>query len=204
MAVSKPGWLTRALDLLNWDIFTWKVYIGDAVERGIDWTLEWVNWGIDQATLAYNKAVDAWDKALEVYRDLRSWVNTELQRAGNLIDAAKSFLLERIRDIRSAINSVDVWLDNFRRDTLPKLLDTQWVRDFFGKGISTINDWWAARRGEIDNRLDAEITPVRDEVNRRASIFGIVKNLVTDPLDWADHFVNWASGWIEAIIARLW
>ena len=197
MKVSKPTWLSRMLGLLNWDIFTWKVYIGDAVENAIDWALKWVNWGISQAERAYDKAVDAWYKALEVYRELQSLINTYIARAYDYIDATKSYLRELINDVKAIANKVDTAWDNFRHDTLPKLLDTQWVRDFFGRGISNISEWWAARRGEIDSRLDAEIDPVREEVNKHSSWLDLIKDLFTDP-------EKWLLDRIESMIARFW
>ena len=226
MTVKKPSWLSQWLNLFNWDIFTWKVYAGDAIEHAIDWALQWVNWGIDQATLAYNKAVAAWYKAVELAGDLRSTIYRETgylwnkvnQWAADLaewwegtstkvrgwIDVAKSWAKERIDDAWKIINRVDVAWDNFRRDTLPKLLDTQWVISFFGKGVHSISDWWAARRGEIDTRLDAEITPVRDEVNKHSSWLDLIKWLITNPLEWKDAAAETVLKTIENILARLW
>jgi len=197
MKVSKPTWLSRVLGLLNWDIFTWKVYIGDAVENAIDWALQWVNWGIDQANIAYNKAVDAWNKALEVYRDLRALVYSEVQKAINLAATAKDWLNDRIDDAWQVINKVDTAWDNFRTQTLPKLLDTQWVIGFFGKKISSITDWWSPKKQEITDQIDTEVTPIRDELNKHSSWLDLIKDLFTDP-------EKWLLDRIESMLARFW
>ena len=197
MKVSKPTWLSRVLGLLNWDIFTWKVYIGDAVEHAIDWALQWVNWGIDQANIAYNKAVDAWNKALEVYRDLRALVYSEVQKAINLAATAKDWLNDRIDDAWQVINKVDTAWDNFRTQTLPKLLDTQWVIGFFGKKISSITDWWSPKKQEITDQIDTEVTPIRDELNKHSSWLDLIKDLFTDP-------EKWLLDRIESMLARFW
>jgi len=217
MTVKKPSWLSQWLNLFNWDIFTWKVYAGDAIEHAIDWALQWVNWGIDQATLAYNKAVAAWYKAVELAGDLRStiyretgylwnkvnqwasdlaeWWEGKKQDVQGWIDTAKDWAKERIDDAKAIANRVDTAWDNFKQDTLPKLLDTQWVRDFFGKKISSITDWWAPKEQEITDQIDTEVTPVRDEVNKHSSWLDLIKELFTDP-------EKWLMDRLESMIAR--
>lgn len=219
MAISKPSWLRQALDRLNWDIFTWKIYVGDAIERAIDWALGWLNWGVELAQGAYNQAINAWDKAVEVFWDLRSLLFTEVTKVTNKIstwwsdlgdwwaaksrdvrdwiDAAKTTLGERIDDARDLINRVDTAWGNFRRDTLPNLLDTHWIRSFFGARVSSISDWWAPKKQEIDEQIETEVAPVRDEVNRHSSWLDLVKELFTDP----EKFL---LDLLERMLARFW
>ena len=197
VAVSKPSWLTRALDLLNWDIFTWKVYIGDAVEWAIDWTLVYLNNALDWAKVAYDWGVAAWDKAVEVGKDAWDDLQAEATKLGDKIIAAKDWAKERIDDANELIDKVDTAWDNFKRDTLPKLLDTQWVRDFFGRGVASISDWWAARRKEVGDLIDTEVTPVREEVNKHTSWLDLIKELFTDP-------EKWLLDMLERMLARFW
>ena len=41
--MEKPYWLEGALSHLNWDIFTWHIYVGDTIESAIDWVIDWFN-----------------------------------------------------------------------------------------------------------------------------------------------------------------
>lgn len=197
MAVSKPSWLSRALDLLNWDIFTWKVYIGDAIERAIDWALGWVNWGIDQAKLAYNKAVDAWNKAVDfariltatIYReagylwnrvnqwasDLAEWWEGKKTTVLGWIDATKSWAKERIDDARAIINRLDIAWDNFRRDTLPRLASKLDVRDLI---VAAFAPW--------------------------ASLFNMLETFKTDIAKFFGDPEKWLLDRIESMLARFW
>jgi len=217
MAVTKPGWLRNWLSKLNWDIFTWKVYIGDAIEDAIDWALDWINWGIDRATLAYNKAVEAWDKAVESARELRTKIDTGVQGVKDKIDtwwddlgewwsARKDEITEKIdqakadarglfdQATREASKFFTGWLE-FNKYILPKLLDPSWITSFFGKGIASISDWWAPKDKEITDQIDAEVTPVRDEVNKHTTWLDLIKELFTDP-------EKWLLNMIERMLAR--
>lgn len=226
MAVTKPSWLRNFLARWNFYIFTWYVPLGDTVEDAIDWALGWINWGIDQATLAYNRAIDAWNKAVEVWSDLISRLNRELAPVWSWIDTwgsrirdwwsgvssqvlawvdqAKRYAADLVGDLRKLLNTLDTAWENFRRDTLPRLLDAAWVTSFFGRGISSIADWWATKAPWVRDTVETSIKPVRDEVNKRMSIFELAKQLLTDPLDWKDHFAEWVLGWLANILARVW
>jgi len=226
MAVTKPSWLKSWLSRLNWDDFTWKIYIGDAIEDGLDWALEWVNWGIDQATSAYNKAWDAYYYAIDVYKDLRKviyqetndlwdrafawwseltdWWADKRQDVWAWIDDVKDWAWDRIDDVWQFISDLnDAW-ESFRKSILPKLLDTTWLRNFFGRQVDNISDWWLAKRQEIDDWVDATTKPIRDELNKYLDTLSSAKQLFSDPLAWPDHFARWVLNWIESIIARIW
>lgn len=219
MAISKPSWLRVLLNKLNWDIFTWKVYIGDAIERGIDWALGWVNWGVDLAQAAYNKALEARDKALEVYRELLTIVNKSInevfdkvstwwselgewwsakrQDIKDWIDDAKRITLSQIDAVRITLRQIDTAWDNFRTVTLPKLLDTGWITSFFGARVSSITDWWRPEKQKITDEIETEVQPVRDEVNKHTSWLDLIKELFTDP-------EKWLMNMIERMLARFW
>jgi hypothetical protein len=219
MAITKPSWLRQLLGRLNWDIFTWKVYVGDAIEQGIDWALGWINWGIDQAGRAFNKAVAAFDYAVDlgrntlavIYRevdriqssistwwsDLSEWWGAKLQDIKDRIQAARDWLQDRIDEAQQTVNKMLTAWDGFRTGILPGLLNTTWIRDFFGRGVSTIADWWAPRHREISEEIDAEVTPVRDEVNKHTTWLDLVKELFTDP-------EKWLLDMIERTLARFW
>jgi hypothetical protein len=206
MALAKPSWLRILLDRLNWDIFTWKVYIGDAVERGIDWALDWINWAIDIGNKAAAKATSVWDSFVSLLHnvqatfnqefarvwarvttwasDLANWWSARAQDVRDWISAARDFALDRIADLRRILDSVDTWADTFRRTVLPKLLDTSWLRQAFGASFSSIMDWWRARLPQVDERVETGVKPVRDEVNKHTTWLDLLKKLLTSPEEW--------------------
>lgn len=204
MAVSKPSWLRSWLSKLNWDIFTWRVYIGDAIEGAIDWLLMVTNNALDFATLAFNKALDAWNKAVELGKELTTivnkfrsevfdrinvwwdelgeWWETKKQWVKKLLLASSDFLRGLINNLERGLASLTVAWDNFRKDTLPRLLDISWFTAWWGRRAASFGDWWNAARDHIFNRLETEVKPVRDEVNKHSSWLDLIKELFTDPL----------------------
>ncbi|GAI79073.1 unnamed protein product, partial [marine sediment metagenome] len=137
MAISKPSWLRTWLDRLNWDIFTWKVYVGDAVERALDWALDWINWAIARGEAAWSRAGVAIDKAIELAKDLGKTIDREIDKIlarittwgdnlGNWwetkkewirdrIDLAREKLEDLIDDVERGFASLDAAWDSFRR-----------------------------------------------------------------------------------------
>lgn len=206
MAVSKPSWLRTWLSRLNWDIFTWKVYIGDSMEEAIDWTLEWVNWGIDQANQALNRAWDAWYKAGEVFSNLSALIYRESQSLWNRafawwseigewwraraedvkywIDVAQDFALDQLKTLSRTLDSVSVAWDSFFTETLPGLFSWDNWTTFWGGAWQTISDWWGARLQQVKDLIETNVKPVRDEVNKQASWWDMIKDLLRDPEEW--------------------
>jgi len=181
MAVYKPSWLRTWLNKLNWDILTWHIYVGDAIETGIDWTVDFINTALEWADAAYNWALAAWDKALETGRDLLTTINRQLQPLWDAIDAwrdrlsewwfstkdsvlawindARDYASDLFRQASTAIEGVAAWLDTFKRLTLPTL----------------------PNRKEVNDNIEAIIDPVRQEVNKHSSWLDLAKDFFTDP-----------------------
>lgn len=226
MAVSKPSWLRGFLAKCNFDVLVWKLYIGDWIESAIDWALGWINWGIDQANNAYNWAQQALARANEVWRELTSTIYREAgalwnrafawwSELGDWFEAKRptiegwiNFFTTPLRTLidvaQGAINKLSTAWTNFRTQTLPKLLDTQWITDFFGKGISNFNDLWGTKVEWIKRLLFGETEPIKKEVNKQASWWDMIKWLLTDPLEWKEHVVRSVFSLLERILARLW
>lgn len=226
MTIKKPPDVRNWLYSLNIKVFAWEWNVGDWIEDAIDWALGWINWAIERAGLAYSKAVEAFYKAVEVGNELVRTINIEISRVYNKIStwwddlgewwstkvtwvkdqiaAARDTLRGLINDVRGALAPLLAAWDNFRTATLPRLIDLSWWTSFWGGAFNHISDWWAGRRQEITDRIDTEVTPVRDEVNKHIGIFDLVKQLTTDPLAWPEYFARWVLSMLESIIARLW
>lgn len=226
MAISKPSWLRRWLDRLNWDIFVWHIYVGDAIEGAIDWVLDKVNLALDLASVAYDRALSAWSKAVELAGDLRSLVYREVQDIldelstwsdqlnewwatkrswlHDLIDAAVYELKSYTNSILLVVNKLEAAWDSFRTETLPGLFTIDRWTAFWGGKIDNISDWWAARRQQVSDMIDVAVEPVRSEVNKYIDTLDKVKQFLTDPLSWKDRFAEWVLSMLENILARLW
>lgn len=217
MAINKPSWLRRWLDRLNWDIFVWHVYVGDAIEGAIDWVLDKINLVLDISYYAYDKALDAWDRAVQLGRELRSLVYREVQELldelstwsdqlndwweakrswiRSVIDAGIDTLKSYTDSILSIVNKLEAAWDSFRRDTLPGLFTIDHWSAFWGGRVDNISDWLAATRQQMSDTIDAVVAPVRREVNKHTGQLDLIKDLLKDP-------EKWLLDRIESMIAR--
>lgn len=206
MAITKPSWLRTWLSRLNWDVFTWKVYIGDAIEEAIDWLLGWVNWGIDQANRAYNQAWDAYYKAVAIagdltgliYReindvlslvntwwsDLGDWWSARAQDVKYWIDVAGDFLQYQINSLGRSLDGLRIAWEGFLRGTLPGLLSMDRWTAFWGGAWQSIGDWWGARLDQVKDLLSTATDPITDQVNKLTAVVDMIKEFIDDPLSY--------------------
>ena len=198
MAISKPSWLRSLLDRLNWDILTWKVYVGDAIESGIDWAIGWINWGIYQAEQAWAKAAAAWDKAVEVGRNAWNDLQLEASKLWNAISvwwddlgdwwqAKKQWVIDRIaltsdwlrgliNDVTKSLQRLNATWDNFWTSIWPQLL-----RDFNALLVK-VGNFFTQTLPRLAEKLD------------------ITKAFNDFRLEWKDLFNFW-SGFKDTIVA---
>lgn len=198
MAIYKPSWLRSALSRLNWDIFTWKVYVGDAIESGIDWAIDWLNWAIYQGEQAWSKAVAAWDKAVEIGQNLLSTIYSEVGKLANRIstwwsdlgewwttrqpiiqgwiDVARGWLNDRLNWVQGGLDQLRQKWDNFWTSTWPQLL-----RDFNALVVQ-VGNFFTQTLPRLAEKLD------------------ITKAFNDFRLEWKDLFNFW-SGFKDSIVA---
>ncbi len=217
MAISKPSWLRSWLSNLNWEILTWRVYVGDAIEDAIDWAVDWINWAIYQAESAYAWARSAWDKALDVGRDLGALINREIQKVlnnieawwGDLgewweakrqdildwIDTAQDWLLDRVDDVRKGLASLGQTWDNFWENIWPQLLKD------FNAWIVKVGEFFAdilpglASRFDITKAFDDFMLAWQDLFNFWVGFKTDLVAFLTDPLEWLwGKFTDWFLG----------
>ncbi|GAI69089.1 unnamed protein product [marine sediment metagenome] len=179
--ITKPPWLRSWLSKLNWTIFTWQVFIGDAIESGINWaidkinvTLEWAIVGYNWGVAAFNKAIEIgqnilpaiarelqplWNKVLTWWSELDEWWSTKRRLVLGWIDLAKAYARDLFLQATSSINSITGWLDNFKSLILPTLTNKRDVAD----------------------AIEADVKPVRDEVNKHTNWLDMIIDLFTNP-----------------------
>lgn len=219
MAIEKPPELRRWLDTLNWDIFTWRVYVGDAVESAIDWSLAYINNALDWGVSAYSWAQYALSQAQSLFNqvlttinreisgvlgridawwgDLGDWWYTKVTWIYDVVDSAYDTLRAYTDSVRSSLNKLSVAWDDFRISTLPGLLGWGWVRDFFGAGVSGIDDWWEARRRQLRDTVAIIIAPLQEELRQQAARLEVISDVFADP-------EKWLLDRIESMLARFW
>lgn len=200
---SKPDWLRQWLARLNWDVFTWQIYVGDALESAVDWIIDGLNNILDWGMTAYDWARAALDRIPQVAQDLTSQFLSEISRVWNWVSSLPSYLADwwtaRFNQVKEwvqtltddlksytnsilkSVNSLENQWDDFRRSTLPGLIDLSWWSRFWGGAITNIDDWWQSRRQQLLDTMDALLQPTRDEVRQHSTWLDMVRTLFTDP-----------------------
>jgi len=217
MAVTKPSWLRRALALLNWDIFTWKVYVGDWIEYGIDWTLVYVNNALDWAKVAYDWGVAAWDRAVELARDLTAiiyretgylwnkistwwsdlgdWWAAKVTWVRDLLAAASNTLRDLIDSVKRGVASLSAAWDNFK-GMIPSIDEIlSWFRAWRDKVIATMVGWGVLAGTEIRDLLASKVKDLEPFWKGWQEIKDKVFELFSDP-------EKWLLDMIERMLAR--
>ncbi|KKN37947.1 hypothetical protein LCGC14_0758340 [marine sediment metagenome] len=151
MAFQKPGWLATLLGYLNWDIFTWKVYIGDTIEAAIDVVFSWLNYAVDLAQAVWNWIAGVVDWVVNLWNILWAEINTQVQ---------------------ALWNAISTWSDS---------LNTWWsatwsyIVDWVGARFDSLEVWVGATRDWIMASVDA----IADQIQDRISIVtGALNNLI--------------------------
>jgi len=217
MVISKPSWLRSALDRLNWDVLTIRIRVGSAVERGINWVIGKLNNAITWANNAWVRAGVAWDKALEVGKDLGKTINREIDKVlarittwwddlgdwwetkktdiGDWIDERKDWLLDRIEDVQGSLDKLGIKWDNFWTATWPQLL-----KDFGALGVRVGNFFTTVLPGlaTLTNLYQA-FNDFRLEWSSLFDFWGSfwreVMEFFNDPWEWLlSRFTNWFLG----------
>lgn len=146
MAIIKPTWLKTWLDRLHWDIFTWHIEVGAAIEDAIDWVIDWLNWLVETVYSLGDQIRDYWDSLYDFVVELSEKVNREINRLLNEIDAwwddlaewwqvkraevsswigiATRPLYDWVNELQISINEFNIRWDNFWTTTYPQLIDT--------------------------------------------------------------------------------
>lgn len=193
--ISIPYWLRSILQSLNWDIFTWRVYVGDAILDALEWIISWLNYGIDLAGEAYQLAsqalsealeeadrirrvllseiYDIWDEILTWPAQLRELGELILFEASRILDDSVDWLLDKISNTYEAIQNTQDRLSDFFRNTLPSLVDL----DLLDLSLRSL-------QRDIEARL-APITELKQTV----------ESFLANPFDYLlDKFAEWWLG----------
>lgn len=217
MALIKPSWLRNLLSRLNWDIFTWKVYIGDAIEGAIDWVIDWLNYLIKLAQGAWDFIVTVRDWVVDLWNELVKFINKEVQKVWNSIstwladltewwnaqvttirgwiDEAKGWLLDRINDVARNLNSLAARWDNFWTTTWQQL-----VRDF-NSLVTNVSNFFTLTLPTLASKLfvGTAFNDFRLEWSTLFNFWGEfwrdVCDFFAEPFDWLlTKFTDWFLG----------
>ena len=217
MAVTKPSWLKSFLNKLNWDIFTWKVYVGDAIESAIDWVIDGLNWVTERVTEALNRIAtwwtdlgDWWLTRVDIIKGLiktvletlttwgtvlRDWWDTRVNLIKGWIGVAADFLKSLIDNVSKGLNKLTVLWDNFWTSTWPqftKNFNDIWVKvgNFFTVTLPTLASNLNVVKAFNDFRLEWSTL-----LNFWGEYWKGVIEFFINPLDWLlDRFTDWFLG----------
>ncbi len=193
--LQKPEWLATALGYLNWDIFTWHVYVGDTAENAIDWVLDGIN-----TLITWAQQVGAWweefrQEVLDIFNLIPQWINEVWDYVLNLVDATRSIiatwweatfeivkewvraLVDTVKDAVTVVNNALTWLtlqwDNFTTSILPTL----------------------ASRFDVREIVQTILTPLLSIFNFLESVKGDLIDFFNDPVEYIwQRFSDWFFG----------
>lgn len=217
--VKKPLWLENLLNSLSWQVFTWRIEVGDPIERAIDWLLSWLNYALYQSNDAFNTAGEALSKALEInkelqasladfrqelsdhlsswFLDLSKWKESFSSEVGSWLEEQKDYLLSIIEDTKQATTSLAIQWDNFKSTTLPQLVDTDKLTAWGNSLKLDLSSWLNSRLSAEREETEAQLDPIRQNVDKHDNWLDAVKEFFDDPEDYLIKT-------LEKALERLW
>jgi hypothetical protein len=212
--VEKPAWLTDLLASLNWDIFTLQIYVGDAVEDGLDWLIGWIN-----DILEWIESIGAWleDLRQEIV-DVIQVIIYQLQLimedpAGYFRTLFEENILPWAVERIPFISTVYNWYVNFK-DELEfffagptDYLKTKWADEILPWAIdnlpfiSSIYHWYIDFRDEIEAFFTDPAGYIRTAIDSAGGELGL---FLADPLGYlkakfTDQILPWAISTIPFV-----
>ena len=207
MAILKPGWLETALSWLNWDIFAWKVYIGDAIESAIDWVLTWINVQFDLVDKAQKEAEAARDLVIQTEKLVRHDFEFQDQQIRTEVDSLDAELRSVIEDETLTLeqkilkagqvfaNWITAVFGSFVREVNRFLAWLQGRTDYIEGQVNAVAGWWGTfksqilpdlpTKAQVEELIEKDLAATREEVNRHTNIFALSWDFFTDPVKFA-------------------
>ncbi|MBA7693216.1 hypothetical protein ES703_101792 [subsurface metagenome] len=123
--------------------------------------------------------------AYDVESIINSWWSSAQYTVLSWIEDAKQWAGAQIDSLRSTINYILAWWDEFK-PKIPSIDEIlSWFTDWWGKTLANIISWGALTGIQISTLIDSKIKdwlPFYDEL---AALWGDIKLFFTDPLQWA-------------------
>lgn len=195
--IHKPQWLIDFLasPLLNFDIFTWHIGIGETIESAVDWVLKGVNDVISFVVKIWNKANAAWDKAVEVgtsvlnsidkvASDLSKFISSVPDLVKRGVDALKPWVEGAISRAISTVSNFISWLENVYNSLVAK------VENIIFNVLPNI-----FTKSETSDFVHSETDPLKDEVAKQKGFLLSMLEFWNNPILWLwDRFNTWFWG----------
>ncbi len=219
MSIVKSEELHNWLGGLNFDVLAWHLYVGDWIEVAIDWVVTVLNTVADLALTAYLLVQAGFDYALQLYYLATDYAVTLINSLQTSIGAlAQTFyaVLSAIQDafydlvavtkaqiqswvltLLSPLQGLQAAWEDFFAHTLPSLWSWATHQAWWGQGDTSFPTWWQVAQGTISDQTEVRIAPVRDEVNRQATLWDAVGQLLKDP-------EAWLLARLEQMVVRFW
>ena len=199
----KPGWIINLLAALVWDILSWHIDVGGAIETAIDWVLDRVNAVLGVANEALTKALQVasqllelaasipgmiadllssvWFSLGELWNTFTTWVSGLPDLVNALIDVALQWVRDAVDWLSSGIAQLFSWVSDFLTEILPTLAPVELVerliRQAFGAWDDLLAFWSTWGRSLLE--------------------------FFADPEGWVERRAEWLLDKISKILARL-
>lgn len=102
-----------------------------------------------------------------------------------------------ITDLQRLFNGLSVAWESFKVDLLSLIPSWTELRDFINTQLNAIKDWFAVQRQAISGEIEANVKPIRDQVNKQSSWLDLIKAFINDPEDFLYKAV-------DRVIERFW
>lgn len=167
--LAKPSELITFLaqPLLNFDIFTWHLGIGEWIEKAIDWVVEKINGIITWVTTIWNKVNAAWDKAVEVGQLIPSLINQAVKGIQNFISSVPTL-------IQNGVNAIKPWIQSMVESAISTVSN---VINWLENTVNSIRAKWDSFAQNILPGLVGAIPIVGDLIKKVQSLIDTVGNI---------------------------
>ena len=183
--LQKPQWLVDFLNALNWDIFTWHIYVGDTVENAIDWVIDIIDTIITWMVQVGNWWEEFRQEVVDFFRLVPQWINEAWQFILNFWDTIGDIIATWWEAVYQTVKDwVNTIIDGVK-DALKVVSDTltQWVttvENFFTSILPTL-----ASKLDVADLIKNAFQPWRELLNFLVEIKNELVEFFTDPLQWA-------------------
>lgn len=193
--LSKPSWLREWFDTLNWDVLTWQIYLGDALESAVDWVIDWLNWLLDGVTRSLNYALDLFNQVREWTIALFSEIWKGLNQLWDQVEALWSQFTAWWSEVVSYVSEVSNTLRSEVMTWLADFLTFSWFSSWWGNMATTFSSWWDSAWQKILEAIDLASAAMVKEVNRHSSILETLSGFISNPVGYIwDRFLDWFLG----------
>jgi predicted PurR-regulated permease PerM len=177
-------WLVNGLLYLDWQIFTWHINVGTAVEAAIDWVLDGLN-----TVITFVGQLAAWweefrQEVIDFFTEIPKWLNELWQYFLNFADTFAGWISDWWDGI---FETVKDWVLTVV-DKLKEIVTD--IGDTLERWVTTVENFFTQVLPELAHKLDvldmikSFFEPWRDLLNFLSEVAADIGEFFSDPLAW--------------------